>query len=104
VGGKFSGTAPIYYQIVQKICRQIVRGDIKPGEKLPSVRELAVQFGVNPNTAQRVYMEMERLAVVQVRRGQGTFVTENRERLKQLRDQLKQEKIKSYEYLNKTRR
>jgi GntR family transcriptional regulator len=123
VGGKFSGTAPIYYQIVQKICRQIVRGDIKPGEKLPSVRELAVQFGVNPNTAQRVYMEMERLAVVQVRRGQGTFVTENRERLKQLRDQLKQEKIKSFvqdmeemgfdpaeiaqglnEYLNKTRR
>lgn len=122
MGERFSGTAPIYYQIVQKICHQIVRGDLKPGDKLPSVRELAVQFGVNPNTSQRVYTELERLAVAEVRRGQGTFVTENRVRLKQLRDQLKHDKIKTFvedmkemgfgpveiaqglnDYLNKTR-
>ncbi|MGZ4164394.1 MAG: GntR family transcriptional regulator, partial [Tumebacillaceae bacterium] len=96
VGEEFTGNAPIYMQIVQKLCAQIVRGDIKPGEKLPSVRELAVQYGVNPNTVQRVYMEMERLAVVEARRGQGTFVTEVQERLQQLRDDLKHEKIETF--------
>ncbi|MGZ4135236.1 MAG: GntR family transcriptional regulator, partial [Tumebacillaceae bacterium] len=59
-------------------------------------RELAVQYGVNPNTVQRVYMEMERLAVVEARRGQGTFVTEVQERLQQLRDDLKHEKIETF--------
>jgi GntR family transcriptional regulator len=96
MGEEFSGTAPIYHQIVQRICSQIVRGDMLPGDKLPSVRELAVQFGVNPNTAQRVYMELERLAITEARRGQGTFVTEDQELLRTLRDQLKNDKIQTF--------
>ncbi|HEX7064038.1 MAG TPA: GntR family transcriptional regulator [Bacillales bacterium] len=92
----FSGKAPIYDQIVQRICNQIVRGDIKPGDKLPSVRELAVQYGVNPNTVKRVYMELDQLGVSEVHRGQGTFVTQDQERLDQLREQLKTDKVKTF--------
>lgn len=93
---KFTGKAPIYYQIAQKICNQIVRGEIKPGDKLPSVRELAIQYGVNPNTVKRVYMELGQMGVSKVQRGQGTFVTENQQRLDELRDQLKHDKIESF--------
>jgi GntR family transcriptional regulator len=96
MGGDFTGNAPIYHQIVQKICSQIIRGDIRSGDKLPSVRDLAVLYGVNPNTVQRVYMELERLAIAEARRGQGTYVTENRQRLILLRDQLKQERITAF--------
>ena len=96
MGETFSGTAPIYLQIVNKTCSQIVRGDLKPGDKLPSVRELALQYGVNPNTVQRVYMELEHLELSEARRGQGTFVTEDGNRLQALRNQLKQERIQSF--------
>ncbi|HEY0828051.1 MAG TPA: GntR family transcriptional regulator [Bacilli bacterium] len=96
MGEEFSGTAPIYYQIVQKICSQIVRGELLPGDKLPSVRDLAIQLGVNPNTVQRVYMELEQLALAESRRGQGTYVTEDLSRLKQLREQLRHNKIETF--------
>ncbi len=96
MGEEFSGTAPIYYQIVQKICSQIVRGELLPGDKLPSVRDLAIQLGVNPNTVQRVYMELEQLALAESRRGQGTYVTEDLSRLKQLREQLSHDKIETF--------
>jgi GntR family transcriptional regulator len=87
---------PIYQQIVGRLCRQIVRRDLKPGEKLPSVRDMAIQFGVNPNTIQRVYNELERMDVVETRRGQGTFVTENLERLSRLRSELMEEEIAQF--------
>lgn len=96
MGDKFSGKAPIYYQIVQKICNQIVRGEINPGDKLPSVRELAVLYGVNPNTVKRVYMELDQMEISKVQRGQGTFVTKNQKRLDELREQLKQDKIETF--------
>jgi len=96
VGVEFSGLAPIYYQIIMKICGRIVRGELQPGDKLPSVRELATQYGVNPNTVQRVYLELERLSLSEARRGQGTFVTEDRGRLLQLREQLRQDRIGTF--------
>lgn len=92
----FNSTQPIYWQLVQRICRQIIRRDLQPGEKLPSVRELAVQAGVNPNTVQRAYAELERMAVVTTKRGLGTFVTEDQNKLKQMRAELKQELIVSF--------
>jgi len=85
---KFDGNQPIYLQIVQKIIRQIVSGELKPGDKLRSVREMAVEYGVNPNTVQRVNGELERMGIIEARRGQGMFVTENLALLKQLREQL----------------
>ncbi|ERI08118.1 GntR family transcriptional regulator [Aneurinibacillus aneurinilyticus] len=93
MGDGFNASQPIYQQLVARLCRQIVRGELKPGEKLPSVREMAVQAGVNPNTVQRVYSEMERMGIVEARRGQGSFVTENTEELERLRVQLKVECI-----------
>ncbi|QPA30314.1 GntR family transcriptional regulator [Thermaerobacillus caldiproteolyticus] len=88
---EFDATKPIYMQIMEKVNKKIVRNEWKSGDKLPSVREMAVQTGVNPNTIQRTYSELERMGIVETRRGQGTFVTENEEVIKRLREQLKQE-------------
>lgn len=92
----FNNTQPIYLQILQRLCRQVVRGEIEAGDKLPSVREMALHIGVNPNTVQRVYGELERLEIVETRRGLGSFITENEVRLNQLREELKSEQIGSF--------
>lgn len=77
MGLEFDNHRPIYMQIMEHIYSRISRGDMIPGSKLPSVREFAVEAGVNPNTVSRTYMEMERELVVVSKRGQGTFVTED---------------------------
>ncbi|WP_138420308.1 GntR family transcriptional regulator [Aquibacillus sediminis] len=84
---------PIYLQLVDRISSEIVRGERLPGDKLPSVRDYAIESGVNANTVQRVYRELEFLRVVETRRGQGTFVIENQEKLNQLREDMKQKYI-----------
>ncbi|WP_433743361.1 GntR family transcriptional regulator [Falsibacillus pallidus] len=86
---EFQSAKPIYMQIADRIIHQIVRKELLPGSKLPSVREMAVQSGVNPNTIQRTYSEMERMEIVETRRGQGTFVTENTVILEEIKRQLK---------------
>lgn len=88
MAGDFTSSQPIYLQLVQRLCRQIVRGELSPREKLPSIRDLAIQVGVNPNTVQRVYTELERITVAETRRGQGTFVTSDESRLRRLREEL----------------
>ncbi|ADH99397.1 GntR family transcriptional regulator [Salisediminibacterium selenitireducens] len=77
MGINFDNHRPIYVQIMAYINSQITRGVWKPGEKLPSVREFAIEVGVNPNTVSRTYMELERQEIVVSKRGQGTFVTED---------------------------
>lgn len=84
----FQASKPIYIQIADHLSSQIVRGEMKAGEKLPSVREMAIQTGVNPNTIQRTYSEMERMGIVETKRGQGTFVTENEQVLQALKTRL----------------
>ncbi|UCZ51564.1 GntR family transcriptional regulator [Bacillus shivajii] len=74
---QFDNDRPIYIQLMEHIYGKICRSEWKPGEKLPSVRETAIEAGVNPNTVSRAYMEMERESVVESKRGQGTFVTED---------------------------
>ncbi len=83
-------------QIMDKIHLQIARNELKPGEKLPSVREMAVKAGVNPNTIQRTYSELERMKMVETKRGQGTFVTENREMIIHLKQRLQMDIIESF--------
>ena len=97
----FETSKPIYLQIADFIFQQIIREELKPGEKLPSVREMAVEMGVNPNTIQRTYREMERMGVVETRRGQGTFVVENSEIVTELKHTFQQEVISSF--VNKMR-
>ena len=65
---------PIYVQIMDEIKRAVVLGTVSPDDPLPSVRQLAGELRVNPNTVQQAYRELERDGLVYVRRGQGTFV------------------------------
>src|SRR5215218_10238031 len=65
---------PLYQQIVDEVRRAVALGDLGPEEPLPSVRALAADLRVNPNTVQQAYRELERAGVIYSRRGQGTFV------------------------------
>ncbi|MCM3215253.1 GntR family transcriptional regulator [Niallia taxi] len=84
----FKASRPIYMQIVDKIMQQIARQELKEGQKLPSVREMAIESGVNPNTIQRTYSELERMHIVETKRGQGTFITDKREVLEEVKKKL----------------
>lgn len=68
---------PIYEQLVEGLEREIVTGLIGEGEQLPSIRELSVTLGVNPNTVQKAVLELDRLGVVISSPGRGVFVAEN---------------------------
>ncbi|MGG4168809.1 GntR family transcriptional regulator [Rossellomorea vietnamensis] len=93
---EYTASKPIYLQIADRIIREIVRKELALGDKLPSVREMAVQSGVNPNTIQRTYSELERMDIVETRRGQGTFVTEKEEVLTELNEKVQREVIESF--------
>ena len=93
---KFNEDTPIYVQIIEKIKADIVSGKLKGGDKLPSVREIAETFKVNPNTVQRVYMELEREGVASPQRGIGTFVTEGEKLVEQLKTTQAQKYTKRY--------
>jgi GntR family transcriptional regulator len=67
---------PIYQQLVQQVREAIARGDLKPEEQLPSVRQLSRDLVINPNTVARAYMELEREGLVTNRPGRGVFVAE----------------------------
>lgn len=86
---------PIYEQIIEKVKENIIKGILKPGDKLPSVRELAAIITVNPNTISKAYLALERMKAIQVVRGKGTFVAENfkptmdEEKMKEIREHMK---------------
>lgn len=67
---------PIYQQIVDEVRRAVVVGALAPDEPLPSVRQLAAELKLNPNTVQQAYRELERQGLVHARRGKGTFVAD----------------------------
>lgn len=73
---EFNNKEPIYLQIIELVRRNIATGDLIPGEKLPSVREMSKTIGVNPNTLQRAYGELERLGITYTKRGMGSFISE----------------------------
>lgn len=71
---EFRGDRPIYQQIVEWVIRETIRGAWKEGDRLPSIRVLAQELRVNPNTVARAIQELERMGWVQTRRGEGTFI------------------------------
>ena len=85
---EYNPTLPIYLQTANAIKRDIVTGKLSPGEKLPSVRDLAVEYTINPNTVSRVYKELESEGVCFTRRGMGTFVTEEQEKVDMLKEEM----------------
>ena len=74
---QISNDAPIYAQLIEQITVNIVSGGVPPGGRLPSVRELAAEAGVNPNTMQRALAELEREGLVYSQRTAGRFVTDD---------------------------
>ena len=68
-------SVPIYEQIVSQVVFAVAGGDLGPGDLVPSVRDLAAELVINPNTVARAYQELERLGVVETRRGLGMAVT-----------------------------
>jgi GntR family transcriptional regulator len=66
---------PIYAQMMEQIRKAIKAGQLRPGEQLPTVRQLAVDLRINPNTVARVYRELEHAGLIATRQGSGTFVT-----------------------------
>lgn len=84
---------PIFLQILERIRMDIISGKYTPGEKLPSVRELAAQAAVNPNTMQRTFAELERTGLVYSKRTSGRFITEDQEMIDTIRADLAKEKI-----------
>lgn len=85
---KFRNGIPIYLQIIDEMTMRIASGAYKPGEKLPSVRDLSMEAGVNPNTMQKAMAELERKKLVFSERTSGRFVTEDESVLKELHQEL----------------
>lgn len=92
----FSDDKPIYLQLMEKIQLKIICGTYKPGEKLPSVRDIASEASVNPNTMQKALTELERTGLVSSRRTSGRFITENSEMINTMRNNLAKDQIYSF--------
>ncbi|MEA4942658.1 HTH-type transcriptional repressor YtrA [bioreactor metagenome] len=93
---QFSNDAPIYFQLIEQIKVGIVSGAFPPGERLPSVRDLAVEAGVNPNTMQRALTELERDGLVYSQRTAGRFVTEDRGMIEMAKRSLAEYQIQNF--------
>ena len=87
---------PIYTQILEKIQTRIISGIYKPGEKLPSVRELAAEASVNPNTMQKAFAELERSGLILTQRNSGRTVTEDTEMIDQIQTQMALAQVKTF--------
>ena len=85
---EFEANTPIYLQLIDMIKLQIVSGRLKSGDKLPSVRDLAVEYGVNPNTMQKALSQLEWEKLVYTVRTTGRYVTEDTELIGKLRKEL----------------
>ena len=93
---KFRSDLPIYSQLVDQIKLGIVSGSLLPGERLMSVRDMATEAGVNPNTMQRALQELERDGMVYSQRTAGRFVTENMQVIEREKKKLAEEQIRSF--------
>ena len=93
---QFSNDAPIYSQLIAQIKVGIVSGAFPPGERLPSVRDLATEAGVNPNTMQRALTELERDGLVYSQRTTGRFVTEDQAMIASAKRSLAERHIQAF--------
>ena len=93
---KFRSDLPIYSQLVEQIKLGIVSGNLLPGERLMSVRDMATEAGVNPNTMQRALQELERDGMVYSQRTTGRFVTENMQVIERAKKKFAEEQIRSF--------
>ena len=82
---KFKDDRPIYVQIQENLCRQIITGKLKPSQKIPSVRNLATHLMVNVNTIQKALKHMTMSGLLITKRGEGNFVTSDKKLLEKIK-------------------
>ncbi|MBQ3421464.1 MAG: GntR family transcriptional regulator [Romboutsia sp.] len=92
----FTDDKPIYLQLMEQIQLRIICGTYKAGEKLPSVRDIASEASVNPNTMQKALTELERTGLVFSQRTSGRFITEDVKMIKDIRNDLAKDTINSF--------
>lgn len=92
----FNAAYPIYEQVIEEIKKELVRGELRPGEKLPSQRKLARKIEVNPNTVQRAYREMEQRGLVETKRGRGTFIKDDEQVMIEIRKDMAETAVKEF--------
>lgn len=93
---EFNNKEPIYLQIIELVKKNIALGVLIPGQKLPSVREMSKELGVNPNTLQRAYGELERLGITYTKRGMGSFISEGDNEVRNLKEDMGKQLAKRF--------
>jgi DNA-binding transcriptional regulator YhcF (GntR family) len=92
----FDNDRSIYIQLVEQIQNRIATGEYPPGSRLPSVRELAGEAEVNPNTMQKAMSELERMGLLYSQRTSGRYVTEDEGRIQQMKRQSAKETVRNF--------
>lgn len=87
---------PIYLQIIERVQMDIITGRYQPGDKLPSVRDLAQEAAVNPNTMQKALSELERSGLIYSHRTSGRFITEDKELIHQMKKELAAAEVSAF--------
>lgn len=93
----FENDRPIYIQLVEKLKLAIVAGEYPAGERLPSVRDLAMEIKANPNTVQRALVDLEQTGLIYTQRTNGKFVTEDQELVQKIREELAKETFRKFQ-------
>ena len=93
---KFDNNSPIYLQLVEDIKLQIISGNIKKGDKLLSVRELALTKKVNPNTMQKALVELENMKLIYTERTNGKYVTNDEKIINKIKKEFINTKINTF--------
>ena len=93
---EYSAGTPNYLQVIRELQKKMIKGELKPGDKMPSNRELAVLYKVNQNTAARIYREMESEGYCYTKRGIGTFVSEEESMFENLKKEMADEVLHNF--------
>lgn len=93
---KFSGDRPVYLQIAERIEKAVLSGVYPPGDQIPSVRQLALEAAVNPNTVQHAFTELENQGIILSRGTQGRYVTEDTQTIEACRMEMAQQYVRVF--------
>ena len=93
---ELDGDRPIYTQLIEQIQLRILKGEYPTGSRLPSVRDMAAEAAVNPNTMQRALAELEKEGLVKSVRTSGRFITDDEEMVKRMKEELATEMVNEF--------
>lgn len=93
---EFDNTKPIYLQLVEDIKKSIIKGEYKPGDKIPSVREFAATLKVNPNTMNKALLELEDIGLIYTERTNGKYITKDKNIIHKYKEKYLDKKTKTF--------